>query len=141
MTDPVELSQRWVDGLDDAREQYDRTDFGLGRPFVNGQPAVPPMTKDERWLRESIAFGYCGAGLYADDGELQDAREQPAIDFLRDPPEVIQAKMRMHLSPPRGIGDFKVICDESNNPPEEVAKNVLHADIVLNPENPNADEA
>ena len=94
MTDPIEQSRKWAEGLDASREQYDRRDFAVGKPFVHGQPAVPPMTKDERWLRESLAFCYCGSGLYADDGELQDSRMHPTIDFLRDPPEHLQELMR-----------------------------------------------
>lgn len=44
-------------------------------------------------LRQMLAFAYCGMKLYADDGELQDNRALPYIDFKRDPVPVIQAKM------------------------------------------------
>ena len=53
-----------------------------------------PMSDDEITLRELLAYAYAGASLYADDGELQDSRRIPFIDFLRDSPDDIAAKMR-----------------------------------------------
>jgi hypothetical protein len=44
-------------------------------------------------LRELLAYQYAGFLLYHDDGELQDNRAYPFIDFLRDDPAVIQEKM------------------------------------------------
>ena len=35
-------------------------------------------------LREMLAHLYAGSDLYCDDGELQDARTEPFIDFKRD---------------------------------------------------------
>lgn len=35
-------------------------------------------------LREMLARMYAGSDLYCDDGELQDARAEPFIDFKRD---------------------------------------------------------
>lgn len=35
-------------------------------------------------LREMLAHLYAGSDLYCDDGELQDARAEPFIDFKRD---------------------------------------------------------
>lgn len=35
-------------------------------------------------LREMLAHLYAGSDLYSDDGELQDARAEPFIDFKRD---------------------------------------------------------
>lgn len=35
-------------------------------------------------LREMLARLYAGSALYCDDGELQDARATPFIDFKRD---------------------------------------------------------
>lgn len=52
------------------------------------------MSDDEITLRELLAYAYAGASLYADDGELQDSRRIPFIDFLRDSPDDIAAKMR-----------------------------------------------
>ena len=51
--------------------------------------AAPGMVK----LRSLLAASYAGAMLYNDDGELQDNREQPFIDFLRDSPDEIERKM------------------------------------------------
>lgn len=53
-----------------------------------------PMSDDEITLRELLAYAYAGASLYTDDGELQDSRRAPFIDFLRDSPDDIAAKMR-----------------------------------------------
>ena len=33
----------------------------------------------------------------------------------------------------RGISDFRIICDESNNPPEVIDANVFNADILIKP--------
>lgn len=49
---------------------------------------------ESRKLRELLAVSYAGVHLYTDDGELQDNREQPAIDFLRDSADEIRAKMQ-----------------------------------------------
>ena len=35
-------------------------------------------------LREMLAHLYAGSALYCDDGELQDSRASPFIDFKRD---------------------------------------------------------
>lgn len=48
----------------------------------------------ERTMRCMIANLYCPPPhLYYDDGELQDSRMEPFIDFARDAPQVIQSKM------------------------------------------------
>lgn len=60
----------------------------------NHTAALLDAADAERRLRELLAGCYGGAALYADDGELQDNREHPTIDFLRDPVEIIDAKMR-----------------------------------------------
>lgn len=44
-------------------------------------------------LRSMVAIGYAGAALYTDDGELQDSRENPPIDFKRDSVDEILCKM------------------------------------------------
>lgn len=51
------------------------------------------MPTDEKKLRKLLALTYAGAGLYADDGELQDNRKLPQIDFLRDSIDDITWKM------------------------------------------------
>lgn len=43
-------------------------------------------------LRKLLAVAYSGVHLYSDDGELQDNRTQPFIDFYRDSIEEIKAK-------------------------------------------------
>jgi hypothetical protein len=44
-------------------------------------------------LRKLLAFTIAGDALYGDDGELQDNRVRPFIDFKRDPVELIQEKL------------------------------------------------
>ena len=44
-------------------------------------------------LRQMLAVAYSGHHLYCDDGELQDSREQPFIDFKRDTIEDLKSKM------------------------------------------------
>ncbi len=53
--------------------------------------AEQPQAEQE--LRELLAVRVAGALLYADDGELQDASELPAIDFKRDAPGEIARKL------------------------------------------------
>lgn len=50
--------------------------------------------KENRRLRERLAYTYSGALLYCDDGELQDNRCVPFIDFSNDTIDDIEAKMR-----------------------------------------------
>jgi hypothetical protein len=44
-------------------------------------------------LRILAAGLFAGPDLYMDDGEIQDNREYPYIDFLRDAPEEIREKI------------------------------------------------
>jgi hypothetical protein len=44
-------------------------------------------------LRKMLAWTYSGFSLYCDDGELQDSREHPFIDFKRDSIQDLQSKM------------------------------------------------
>lgn len=49
-------------------------------------------------LRVMLAFSYSGSELYADDGELQDSKCHPFIDFKRDSVITIREKMMARLS-------------------------------------------
>jgi len=60
---------------------------------ISAGPLVPKTGSGEATLRRLLAFCYCGSQLYADDGELQDNRMRPWIDFKRDTPEEIERKM------------------------------------------------
>jgi hypothetical protein len=51
------------------------------------------MEQENAELRQLLAVRVAGARLYADDGELQDASELPAIDFKRDTPGEISRKL------------------------------------------------
>ena len=62
------------------------------RAAIAGTAAGP--TRDEILLRRLLAFRVTSpALLYTDDGELSDASARPLIDFLRDSPQEIQAKL------------------------------------------------
>lgn len=49
--------------------------------------------KENHELRAMLAFAHCGNALYSDDGELQDTRETPWIDWRRDSIDKIQRKL------------------------------------------------
>lgn len=49
--------------------------------------------RSEQVLRRLLAYLYAGHTLYADDGELQDNRKHPLIDFKRDSVDQIECKM------------------------------------------------
>lgn len=60
----------------------------------------PPLQADackvpqvEKELRRMLCACYSGPSAYMDDGEAQDAKAHPFIDFMRDTPEEIQRKM------------------------------------------------
>lgn len=50
------------------------------------------LERENATLRRMLAWACAGAALYHDDGELQDNREPPFIDFKRDSTEAITAK-------------------------------------------------
>jgi hypothetical protein len=62
------------------------------RPLIFGDTALPPSEQSDAW-REGWARAYAGSDLYTDDGELQDSRMQPFIDFRRDSAETIRQKI------------------------------------------------
>ena len=53
------------------------------------------LEKENHELRTMLAFAHCGGSpqLYHDDGELQDTRMDPFIDWRRDSVEEIQLKL------------------------------------------------
>ena len=51
------------------------------------------LAAGEQKLRTMLAHSYGGALMYSDDGELQDNRMQPFIDFKRDAADAIYKKM------------------------------------------------
>jgi hypothetical protein len=64
------------------------------RPGSLGEQNIAYATEN-RILRELLAIRVSGmAGLYADDGELQDNSVFPAIDFKRDTAQEIRRKLR-----------------------------------------------
>lgn len=57
--------------------------------------APQQLSETERELRRMLCVQYAGVAAYMDDGEAQDSREMPTIDFMRDSPKEIQAKMML----------------------------------------------
>lgn len=54
----------------------------------------PAQPQAERELRKVLCVTYAGALAYMDDGEAQDSRANPTIDFMRDTPAEIRQKMQ-----------------------------------------------
>lgn len=57
------------------------------------QPAASAGAGEQK-LRRMLCVAYAGGWAYMDDGEAQDNRAHPCIDFLRDSPDLIEQKMR-----------------------------------------------
>ena len=75
---------------DDAWEAFNRGACGLH--YIAHK--MRELEEGQQTLRRLLAFLYAGGtGLYRDDGELQDNRAQPLIDFKRDTPGAIERKM------------------------------------------------
>ncbi len=51
------------------------------------------LHEENRERRIMCAIAHCGLNLYHDDGELQDSREYPWIDWKRDPVNEIENKL------------------------------------------------
>lgn len=66
------------------------------RQYMEENPHKRPasMTEENKILRELLAIRVGGiAGLYTDDGELQDNTVHPCIDFRRDSAQEIRRKL------------------------------------------------
>lgn len=55
------------------------------------------LREENRELRIMCAIAHAGLALYYDDGELQDSREHPWIDWKRDPVADIERKLHERL--------------------------------------------
>lgn len=74
-------------------EQY--FDYPTQLAYEAWQQSALLAGKDVERLREMVAMAYSGIALYCDDGELQDNRVHPFIDFKRDSVEEIDRKMQL----------------------------------------------
>lgn len=71
---------------------------GEAKPEPRAADEFPLLSlHDERLLRRLLCKVYAGPLAYMDDGEAQDSRAAPMIDFLRDTPASIQEKMRQRV--------------------------------------------
>jgi len=77
----------------ESNVQVNRIPKGSGAVIYHSQPQAEPSPEVERKLRRLLAIRVSGAALYGDDGELQDSSVRPFIDFLRDSPDEISAKL------------------------------------------------
>lgn len=55
---------------------------------------APAAERENLELRRMLCIAHAGAAAYMDDGEAQDNRELPLIDFLHDTPAEIQDKLQ-----------------------------------------------
>jgi len=58
---------------------------------------TPAVERENLALHRMLCVAHAGAAAYMDDGEAQDSRELPIIDFLRDTPDEIQDKLQKHM--------------------------------------------
>lgn len=65
---------------------------------LNGPPAAPEPSANERRLRRLLCIVKHGRSAYMDDGEAQDSSAHPSIDYLRDSLDEIEAKWRLRAS-------------------------------------------
>jgi len=65
----------------------------LHPPSLLGLNAPASLDGDDLKLRRMLFYAYSDGKLYHDDGELQDNRYMPFIDFRRDPVDLIDSKM------------------------------------------------
>ena len=73
--------------------------------------------EEEFILRRLLAVRYAGAVLYTNDGELEDNYEVPFIDFLRDLPSEIEAKIyQRHLNQQARLGVAETLLNQEPNP-------------------------
>jgi hypothetical protein len=71
--------------------------LGIVKASIDYEYPARSDKNDELYLRVLVGRLYAGGHLYSDDGELQDNREQPFIDFLRDNPFDIRDKMNQRM--------------------------------------------
>jgi hypothetical protein len=88
----------WSEKFEDGSVCIYRLDAALSAPPAQEQAGQ--MVSDERTLRRLLCSVYAGPLAYMDDGEAHDSRAHPFIDFLRDAPDVIAAKMRERAASP-----------------------------------------
>jgi len=69
----------------------------LDKKLIDAHAEIVVLTVENKKLRKMLASCYVGTALYADDGELQDNREQPFIDFKRDSVDEIVKKMHQRV--------------------------------------------
>jgi len=96
--------EKTPDGFDRVVEESDFRSYGekwvvepVDKTRIEARAQLAVLQKENRRLREMLAVAHAGTGLYADDGELQDNREQPFIDFKRDSVDAITGKMARRL--------------------------------------------
>lgn len=69
-------------------------DQPVGRPVPKRREDGTPTSRDERYLRRLLAVRVAMPHTYYDDGEAQGREHGISIDFMRDPVDNIDAKLR-----------------------------------------------
>src|SRR3546814_17317860 len=91
--------------------------------------AIARAGADADCWREGWAFAYSGSRLYGDDGELQDNRAQPFIDWRRESAQEIRAKIQERgnranaAKPDEGEG-WPAVCNRSMRPKASTPQSV-----------------
>lgn len=80
--------------------------------------AAPAGERENLALRRMLCVAHAGAAAYMDDGEAQDSRDLPVIDFLRDTPAEIQDKLQRRMLK-------KLAAGAAPTPPTPTAPSVL----------------
>ena len=68
-------------------------DTGESNDDADPDSTVVALRKDVEQLRRMLAVRVAGSALYSDDGELNDCRTLPYIDFKRDTVQAIEDKL------------------------------------------------
>lgn len=63
-----------------------------GNPIKEAVATLRRLDAENKALRLMLCTAYSGALAYMDDGEMQDSRYHPSIDFKRDAPDEIASK-------------------------------------------------
>lgn len=87
-------------------------------PQIDPQVRMEELMTENKKLRFLLACRVAGSTLYGDDGELSDCSEHPFIDFKRDDPDTLQAKLitrnQKRLAANPNAANAEVVIDYTN---------------------------
>lgn len=85
------------------------------------------MSKSERHIRRMLCTLYAGPAAYTDDGEAQDSRRMPMIDFLRMPPTQIAKCMTE-----RALSENQPVIDKAREKRESIDEQADQIMLMMN---------